>query len=632
MKKHTVFYCLFLSVGCAYSAVNIQRIPDVVLKRSVSKITESGGVKHILNQQMIGATGAATLAEVLQSSGEMQLHDASSNGSQTLISMRGFGANAGNNTLFAINGIPITNPDIAPPDLNTLPLSDISQIEITQGSESVLYGDQAVGGVINIMTDQSKEKLLRFQCSSGSFLTRECSARLVNNYRALNYQLSMQAKSTDNYREHNHYVDETLLGTVIYQQALTDIVLDYKFTQERMQYPGALTLAQVRQDRRLASNDTDFFVDHNQYLHLNLKRKLNAEWKLLADAYASGMSGDGVLFAPFSQSRRTFYFKPTVAYDAENTLFKSGLDMRLDKYHLGSAYGVTDNQQKQGGLFALYNKPLSSKLNLVIGARGALQATRLVTDVSAYTLNKAFASNLGVTYKLRTDTNLYLRQAGSFRFPKAEENTAGNQPLRTQRGLSYEGGIQYDYEDKAVDFALYQLYLRDEISFNPLQTPQNPFGTNENLAPTVRTGASISVKSDIVKNLSGDAQINLVHARFRSGIDAGNRIPLVADFIARGGLLYHIKQYWELYTEAIFTGNEYAANDNNNVTGIQGGYMVYNFTVRFHYQNFSAALHVNNIFNQYYYLYTVYQPELNTSYFYPAADRNIMFTANYTFD
>lgn len=610
----------------------MQKIPDVILKHSTSKLSESGGVKHILNQQMIAASGAVTLADVLKASGEVQLHDASSTGSQTLVSMRGFGANAGNNTLFAINGIPLTNPDLAPPDLNTLPLSSISEIEITQGSESVLYGDQAVGGIINIITDQSKEKMLRFQCGGGSYQSRECSVRLVNQYRQLNYQLSLQAKSTDNYRIHNHYTDETLLGTLFYQQGLTDVVFDYKFTQEHMQYPGALTQAQVKQNRRDASNNTDFFADHNQYLHVTYKRKLNPEWKASADAYVSGMNGDGVLFAPFTQSRKTFYVKPALIVEKPSYQFNAGVDMRLDKYHLGSAFGLTDNRQKQGGLYALLNHTLTEKLHFIIGARGALQATQLTTNMNAYTLNRAFASNVGLTYQPQDHLHFYLREAGSFRFPKAEENSADHQPLRTQRGWSYEGGVQYDQADKALDVSLYQLYLRDEIAFNPLQTPTNPFGTNENLPPTVRTGATLSAKTDLIKNLSADAQINLVHARFQSGIFSGNRIPLVADFIARGGLLYHFKPNWQLYAEGIFTGNEFAANDNANVSGIQGGYMIYNFNVRYHYEAFSASLHINNIFNQYYYLYTVYQPGLNTEFFYPAPDRNMMLTATYTFD
>src|SRR3990167_1996128 len=104
MKKRTVFYCFFLAVNSAYGAGTKQHIPDVTLKQRTVK-----------------------------SSVEMQIYDASGTGSQAAIGIRGFGANAGTNSLILLNGIPLTNPDLAPPDLNTLPLEAIRAIEITAG-------------------------------------------------------------------------------------------------------------------------------------------------------------------------------------------------------------------------------------------------------------------------------------------------------------------------------------------------------------------------------------------------------------------------------------------------------------------------------------------------------------------
>jgi len=631
MKRQTVFYCLLLSVSSAHSAAVKQRIPDVVSKRPTLKTSFSGGIRHVITQQKIAASGATSVAEVLRSSGEMQLHDASGTGSQASVSMRGFGANASSNSLILLNGIPLTNPDLMPPDLNTIPLENISEIQIVAGSESVLYGDQAVGGVINLITDHSQDQTLRLQCGAGSYHYRECHARLVNHYRLLNYQLGLMAQSTDNYRVHNHYLNETFSGSALYEKQADRLILDYKFTRENMQYPGALTAAQVFQNRRQANNNTDFFKDNNQYLHAQHKHTLSSAWSFMTDIFLDSMDGNGVLSAPFTQSRQGVYLKPALSYKSDNYQVKSGLDIKFDKYHLGSAFGLTDNLQKQGGMFALLNTPLTKKLTLAMGARGAAQSTQLITQLNAYALNRAFASTLGINYRLSDTSSLYLRRAGSFRFPKAEENTAGFQPLRTQRGTSYESGISYEKADKLLHFAVYQLYLRDEIAFDPLQTPQNPFGSNQNLAPTTRTGTSLSLKSELMKHLSADTQLNYVNARFQSGVDAGNRIPLVADFIARGGLLYQLHANWQLYAEAIFTGNEFAANDNANVTRRQGGYMTYNFNLRYHHKELSASLHINNIFNQYYYLYTVYQTGINTEYFYPAPDRNVMLTINYTF-
>ncbi|HTM63935.1 MAG TPA: TonB-dependent receptor [Gammaproteobacteria bacterium] len=634
MNKHSASYCLLFLFTCSNSVSALQnskKIPDVTVRTNSKRTSISGSTTHTITRQQFVLTGASSISDALHSAPGLQLHDASGNGSYTSISMRGFGANAASNSLILVNGIPLSNPDLAPPDLNTLPLEDINRIEIIAGSESVIYGDQAVGGLINIMTDDSDEKSIRLQCSAGSYLTKECHARIADSYRALAYQLNVTSKSSSNYRQHNHYLNSTLLGGAVYKQDKHSFSLDYKLTNENMQYPGALTSAQVRQNRRQANNATDYFKDNNQYLHLRYHLPLQQSWKFSADAFVRSMSGLGVLMAQFTQSRGSFFIKPQLTSDNDQRKINLGIDGRIDKYHLQSPFGLTNNDQSQYGLFGLLNKKLDDKLALIVGVRGAQQNTQLHTNISASTVNRATATTIGISYNLKNDVFLYLRRAGSYRFPKADENTAGHQPLRTQRGNSYETGISYDTDNRAIDFSLFMLRLRDEIAFDPQQTPQNPFGTNTNLAPTIRTGGSISLKQKL-SSFTLDSQINYTDARFRSGINSGKQIPLVSDWTAHGGVLYRLSSHLHAYAEAVFTGKQFPANDNANITGGQGGYTVFNFNIRYQYQLFSAALHFNNLFNKEYYLYTVYQPSLTTEYFYPAPERNYMLTVNYLLD
>src|SRR5206468_8332445 len=75
------------------------------------------------------------------------------NGARTTVDMRGFGATGALNTLVLINGRRLNDFDIESIDLSVVPVNSIERIEITRGnSGAVLYGDGAVGGVINIIT------------------------------------------------------------------------------------------------------------------------------------------------------------------------------------------------------------------------------------------------------------------------------------------------------------------------------------------------------------------------------------------------------------------------------------------------------------------------------------------------
>jgi iron complex outermembrane recepter protein len=592
------------------------------------------GPKTIVTQQQIRAAGVTTLAQALSELGGVQLQDTAGNGSQLSMNLRGFGANASSNTLLLVNGIPITNPDLAPPDLNAIPLHDIEYIEIMAGSESVLYGDQAVGGIINIVTRQQAKEKMELSCSAGSYRQHYCYAALHNQFKRLHYNVALSNHHTNNYREHNDYDQNVLIGNVSYPYQTGRVSFDYQIANEDMQYPGALTAQQVRQDRQQANNDIDFFKNENTFFHLKQQQQVNSNWLLQTDLAQRGMHGHGVFSLPFNQSRNTYFIKPQLKGTIGNVLLTSGIDLQKDNYHLGSTFGLTNNSQQKYGVFGIATIPISEPLFLSVGARGAYQGSHLQSTSDSDTINRVLTTTVGATYHLLTDFDIYLRQAGSFRFPKADEMATtpiGVKALRAQRGTAYETGIQLNRDNYSGKLGIYQLNLRDEIAFDPTQTPQQPFGANKNLSPTVRRGITLSGKNKITDRLSLGGQYNYVDARFQNGTDSGNRIPLVSAIILRANIDYTIAEYWTIYTEALYTGNQFAANDNANVAGKMGGYTLYNFNLRFSIKELSASLRVNNIFNKRYYFYTVFMPNMQSEFFYPAPERNFTLTVTYAF-
>jgi iron complex outermembrane receptor protein len=640
MRK--VFYCLhFLVVGLSSScliATNVTMIPHVIVKAKAAQAVlhdaSSGASKRIITQRDISRSGTDSLPRLLQEMGGIQLQDPSGNGTQSMLSLRGFGSNATSNTLILINGIPLTNPDISAPNLNFIPVQDIKYIEIVAGSESVLYGDQAVGGVVNIVTHPKLNKKVSLSCSSGSYNQRACTAALSGEYKKLQYGLHAETSHTDNYRVHNDYNQNLLSGNLGYRYGSGNINFDTNIANERMLFPGALTATQVAQNRRQSTNETDFFRDWSGYYHLKHVQRFSSDWRLETDVARREMHGDGVLMSPFTQSRLSYFVKPQLKGVMRNISVTTGLDLQSDNYNLSTLFGRTVDDQQQYGIFGLVNVPLTQRLIFSAGLRGAEQHNQLQSFTNLNNTNRAAASTLGLTMKVTPDVKIYLRRAESFRFPKADENSdvaVGVDGLKTQRGVSYEAGINFQYKKSKTQFSIYQLNLRDEITFDPLQTPQNPFGVNTNFDRTVRRGLTLSEKWLVTRKITLGGQYNYVNARFQNGVYAGNRIPLVAENIVLANVNYAMTKDWSVYTEALYTGNEYSDNDNANVTGKIGGYTIYNLGVHYSYEHFTASLRLNNIFDKYYYVYSVYQPSQKTEYFYPAAGRNVMLKLKYSF-
>jgi iron complex outermembrane receptor protein len=441
----------------------------------------------------------------------------------------------------------------------------------------------------------------------------------------------MKNLHTDNYRAHNDYDQTNVSGEIAYPYSSGTLQFNYKIGREKMLYPGALSATEVNEDRRAASNDTDFFSDWNGFFHLRHLQTINDDWMIQTDMTRRTMNGNGVLFSPFTQTRVIDFLKPTVKGKLGAVLTESGVDFENDHYTLDTDFGDTFDKLKKYGIFGLIKIPAAEKVTISLGVRAATQYSDLQSPDDIHTKNNATATTLDGIYQYNENTSFYLRRAGSFRFPKADEmaSTTPGTILKTQQGVAYEAGSSVNIFQLHSQLSLYQLNLKDEITFDPTQTEQDPFGTNRNLPPTTRTGFSINEKYVITPDIMLNGQYHYVNARFSSGVNVGKQIPLVAENIFHFGIDYHFLENWNFFSEAIYTGSQFPSNDDANVSHKIGGYTIYNFNLHYQFQHFSASFRLNNLTNKFYNLYTVYTPTTNTESFYPAPGRNFFLTLKY---
>ncbi|HEX2548858.1 MAG TPA: TonB-dependent receptor plug domain-containing protein, partial [Gammaproteobacteria bacterium] len=315
-KKITII----LLCSSILKALAIENIPPVVVTKPYTSPVK------VITQNEISAFGVNSLSDALKSLGGLQLQDTTGNGSQVAISMRGFGSNASSNTLLLINGIPFTNPDIAPPDLNNIPIEEVERIEIFSGSASVLYGDQAVGGVVNVITKKYIQDKVNLSCALGSFHTYQCDLGWQRQWKKIQFAMNLKNQTTDNYREHNNYYQTNLNGSILYPYSSGSVELIYQIEKEKMLYPGALSREEVDQDPRAANNDTDFFADTNGFIHLKQMQALNDVWNVQTNIMRRMMSGNGVLFSPFTQSRVIDFIQPELQGKIGKVALQGGID------------------------------------------------------------------------------------------------------------------------------------------------------------------------------------------------------------------------------------------------------------------------------------------------------------------
>lgn len=164
---------------------DINRINPVSITGSLTPkaATQNPYSVEVITQKTISAMGAQTLNDVLQNQSNIQLSQDPILGNS--IQLQGL---SGQNVKILINGVPMIGRLNGNLDISQIPLSNVERIEVIEGPMSVVYGSDAIGGVVNIITKKpikntNKLQLNNFMDGVGN----------VNN--DLNFQLGGLAKN-----------------------------------------------------------------------------------------------------------------------------------------------------------------------------------------------------------------------------------------------------------------------------------------------------------------------------------------------------------------------------------------------------------------------------------------------------
>ena len=135
-----------------------QRLEPIVVTASrymESSLDVSKNVT-VIDENAIEQSGARNVPELIETQTGIVVRDWLGNGKTVNVDMRGFGERAESNTLVLIDGRRTNQIDMSGADWAQISVNSVEKIEIVRGPQSVMYGDNAAGGVINIVTKTGK--------------------------------------------------------------------------------------------------------------------------------------------------------------------------------------------------------------------------------------------------------------------------------------------------------------------------------------------------------------------------------------------------------------------------------------------------------------------------------------------
>jgi iron complex outermembrane receptor protein len=596
---------------------------------------------QVIDRDEIAASGADDLSELLSGRAGIFVTDLYGDGSVANIDMRGFGDAANNHVLVTVDGRRL-NPssDNATLYLNSIDLDNVERVEIIQGSAAILYGNMAVGGLINIITREPGTRDWRASGALGSYRGRELrstsSERLADGW---GYRASVRLRDSDNYRDRNDTRLRNLALLIDRRFASGRAFVELEHFDEYQQTPGALFASELAVDRRQAAYAADYIDTTARQLRLGLEQALGDDWRL------EGELGYRVDDREFVQSFRAFpgslstqqrdiiTASPRLIGRLGSHTLTLGADWEGTDYQLQTAFGPQAVDQDIAAIYAQLVHSLNRHTDLTLGVRHARVSNDIDDGVSITPLDDdVTVGSIGISWRPQRYWRLFARAEQNYRFAKVDEHTnpVFGQPigLNNPTGVSYELGAQYADQGTQASLVIYRLDMQDEIGFDA-----SGF-YNINLDDTRRHGLQLSLRGPLTRALFAGISGDLTDGEMSSGPYLGSRIPSVPRYQARAFIEWAGGSYGDLYLEALHVGDRVLGADFANAYPQLGDYTVVNVNLAHQRGPWELTARINNVLDREYIASGAlgYDASFNvTPGFNPAPERNLWLTASYQF-
>ncbi len=186
----------------------------VTATRTEVPLPQVGAAVTVISGLQLAREGIGTLADALRRVPGANLVSSGGAGAVASLFMRG---GESKYTKVLIDGIPVNEPG-GNYNFANMSATDIDRIEIVRGSQSALFGSDAIAGVIQIFTRRGESEGLspepRFLIEGGSFASYRYAGGISGRSRKLDYAAAFSRSDTDNNVQNGSFNEETVSGNL----------------------------------------------------------------------------------------------------------------------------------------------------------------------------------------------------------------------------------------------------------------------------------------------------------------------------------------------------------------------------------------------------------------------------------
>lgn len=617
-----------------------EKLDEIVIFEDSLAVSEKSVPSNIeiIDSKKIEAIAPLTTVELLENIRGISIkgYDAK----HINVDMGGYGAEKGGlNNVVLLNGRRISNPDMSGIDWSFIPVDNIERIEVYHGGNSVMFGDRAMGGAINIVTKKPVKTGFKVITEGGSYdmFHGNIAGQYASDKLAL--LISVDRYETDGYRDNSELRVNTANADLTYYFDKGELNFFVNNTSSEYGLPGSLTKELINEHGREHSNTPADGGDDYEYMfgvggkiylpvgELNIK----ADSRKRHNEYTYNFFGK----SDYTDEIKSKSINPSYTFKKESGDFANSFTVGVDhtKYDIDldtkSPFGNSsfEIERTMTGYYA-FDRFNFKKAVFEAGYR----YQKLDDDYKSEDNDNdesENAYNVLAGYDFDKAGKVFVKYDRSFRFATTDEmkERSGklNTDIKTQTAQQFILGYSLKKDIFYLNTDIYSQKSENEIFTNPAGSPFYNYNLD-----TKRKGLNITAGASTKKVLT-ELSYGYVDAEIEEGAYDGKEIPLLSKHKVKAVTSY--KTPWGVslsYTGKYFS-NSYAGSDVDNVNAKIDAYMVSDVKVAYQVKSFDIYLKVNNVFNEQYYDYAFRSSSYSSESYYPAAERNFVAGVSYKF-
>ncbi len=427
-------------------------------------------------------------------------------GSAGAISLRGFAGSAGR-VLILIDGHPQYASIFGHPIADAYIASDAERVEVSRGPASVLYGSNAMGGAINIITRQTtgEGNHLRARLSGGSYGTQRYM--LNNSYRTGRFGgvIGGNYERSDGHRKNSFY--ESLSGFAKAGYTLNDewqLTANVNLVRFKADNPGTISRPMLDGTVDIVRGMSGLSLE-NQYAKTQGAVNFYYNWgnHTINDGYFEGGTPQPYLF------HSTDYMGGVNLYQAvhpfEGNTVTGGFDVKL--------YGGNAYRNPQTEIYADHKK-LYELAGYVFVQQ---QIRRLMLHAGLRLEHHKLYGNewvpqAGVSFRAAPQTHLKLSVSKGFRSPNIRElymYVPANEKLLPERSLSYDFTVSQRLLENRLSMEMSLFWTKGDNIVKVGRVEGRP--QNQNAGEFIHKGLEFGFHWHILHNLRLNGNYSYLH-------------------------------------------------------------------------------------------------------------------------